>query len=268
LRILRIIQPHGYDPNPTHIYTHTTDETDVIMKVQQTLLYLLGFVTTIQALAMPAAFNNLVDSSSELYKRKGGGGGRSGGGSSSSSSSGSSSGGRTSGSTSSGSGTPRSYGGGSRYAGGAAQPYRAGGTPSGWRGPAPLLLGVGALALFPGLWLAGAYSYRYNDDRPVTYYNETSGQNETRRVQCLCAENAECGCDDTDDQSYLNEVANDKAVSSVRNNTLYINGTLEEGTTAPGTSSSAAGGSLTQTLLEASGYWPIVAGVAYTMWFL
>lgn len=247
------------------------------MKVQQTLLYLLGFITTIQALAMPAAFNNLVDSSSELYKRKGGGGGRSGGGGSSSSSS-SSSGGRTSssssggssrgGSTSSGSGTPRSYGGGSRYAGGAATPYRAGGTPSGWRGPAPLLLGVGALALFPGLWLAGAYSYRYNEDRPVTYYNETSGQNETRRVQCLCAENAECGCDDTDDQAYLNEVANDKAVSSVRNNTLYINGTLEEGTTAPGTSSSAAAGSLIQKLLEASGYWPVVAGVAYTMWFL
>ena len=204
------------------------------MKVQQTLLYLLGFITTIQALAMPAAFNNLVDSSSELYKRKGGGGGRSGGGGSSSSSSGgrtsgSSSGGSSrGGSTSSGSGTPRSYGGGSRYAGGAATPYRAGGTPSGWRGPAPLLLGVGALALFPGLWLAGAYSCRYNEDRPVTYYNETSGQNETRRVQCLCAENAECGCDDTDDQSYLNEVANDKAVSSVRNNTLYINGTLED----------------------------------------
>ena len=245
------------------------------MKVQQTLLYLLGFITTIQALAMPAAFNNLVDSSSELYKRKGGGGGRSGGGGSSSSSSGSgqtssssSGGGSRGSSTSSGSGTPRTFGGGTRYAGGATQPYRAGGTPSGWRGPAPVLLGVGALALFPGLWLAGVYSYRYNEDRPVTYYNETSGQNETRRVQCLCAENAECGCDDTEDQAYLNEVANDKAVSSVRNNTLYINGTLEEGTTAPGTSRSAAAGSLTQKLLEASGYWPVVAGVAYTMWFL
>ena len=239
------------------------------MKIQQTLLYLLGFITTIHALATPAAFNDLVDSSSELYKRKGGGGGRGGGGGSSGGgrSSGSSSGGSR-GSSSAGTGTPRSYGGGSRYAGGAATPYRAGGTPSGWRGPAPLLLGVGALALFPGLWLYGAYSYRYNDDNPVTYYNETSGQNETRRVQCLCAENADCGCDDTQDQSYLNEVANDKAVSSVRNNTLYINGTLEEGTTAPGTASSAATGSLTQKLMEASGYWPVVAGVAYTMWFL
>ena len=237
------------------------------MKVQQTLLYLLGFITTIQALATPAAFNNLVDSSSELYKRKGGGGGRSGGGSSGGRTSGSSSGGSR-GSTSAGTGTPRSYGGGSRYAGGAATPYRAGGTPSGWRGPAPLLLGVGALALFPGLWLYGAYSYRYNNDERMTYFNETSGQNETRRVQCLCAAEAECGCDDTVDQAYLNEVANDKAVSSVRNGTLYINGTLEEGTTAPGTASSAATGSLTQRLVEASGYWPVVACVAYTMWFL
>jgi hypothetical protein len=235
------------------------------MKVQQTLLYLLGFITTIQALAMPAAFNNLVDSSSELYKRKGGGGGRGGGGGG-----GTSSGGRTSGSSSpsAGTGSPRTYGGGSRYAGGAATPYRAGGTPSGWRGPAPLLLGVGALALFPGLWLYGAYSYRYNDDKPLTYYNETSARNETRPVQCLCAAQADCGCDDTEDQSYLNQVANDKAVSSVRNGTLYINGTLEEGTTAPGTESSAAGGSLIQRLVETSGYWPVVAGVAYTMWFL
>lgn len=243
------------------------------MRIQQTLLYLLGFVTTIQALAVPAAFSNLVDSGSELYKRKGGGGGRSGGGGSSggrtSGSSSSSTGNRgSSGTTSAGTGTPRNFGGGSRYGGGATQPYRAGGTPSGWRGPAPVLLGVGALALFPGLWLYGAYSYRYPNDERQTYYNETSGQNETRHVECLCAKDAECGCDNTGDQAYLNEVANDKALSSVRNGTLYINGTLDEDTTAPGTASSAAAGGLTQRLVEASGYWPIVAGVAYTMWFL
>jgi hypothetical protein len=245
------------------------------MKVQHTLLYLLGFITTIQALAVPAAFSSLVDSGAELYKRKGGGGGRGGGGTSSGSSGGRTSGSNTgssgsrgsSGSTS-GTGTPRSFGGGSRYAGGATQPYRAGGTPSGWRGPAPVLLGVGALALFPGLWLYGAYSYRYPNDERQTYYNETSGQNETRHVECLCAANAQCGCDDTNDQTCLNEVANNNSISSVKNGTLYINGTLTDDTTAPGTASSAAGGSLTQRLVEASGYWPIVAGVAYTMWFL
>lgn len=243
------------------------------MKIQQTLLYLLGFITTIQALALPAAFNNLVESSSELYKRKGGGGGRGGGGGSSSS------GGRTSGSsnsggstrggssgTTSGTGTPRSFGGGSRYGGGATQPYRAGATPSGWRGPAPFLLGAGALAFFPGLYLAGAYAYRYPDDQQ-TYYNETSGRNETRPIECLCAKNAQCGCDDGD-QAYLNEVANNQTLAQVKNGTLYINGTLSEDTTAPGTASSAAAGGLSQGLLEASGYWPVVAGVAYTMWFL
>jgi len=131
-----------------------------------------------------------------------------------------------------------------------------------------VLLGVGALALFPGLWLYGAYSYRYPNDERQTYYNETSGNNETRHVECLCAKEAECGCDNTGDQAYLNQVANDKSLSSVRNGTLYINGTLTEDTTAPGTASSAAAGGLTQRLVEASGYWPIVAGVAYTMWFL
>jgi hypothetical protein len=223
----------------------------------------------IQALAVPAAFSNLYDSGAELYKRKGGGGGRGGGSTSSSSgSSSTSSGSRGSSSTSSGTGTPRSFGGGSRYSGGATTPYRAGGTPSGWRGPAPVFLGVGALAFFPGLYLYGAYSYRYPNDEPQTYYNETSRQNETRHVECLCAKDAECGCDNTGDQAYLNEVANNETLSSVKNGTLYINGTLSEDTTAPGTASSAATGGLTQRLVEAAGYWPVVAGVAYTMWFL
>lgn len=242
------------------------------MRLQQTLLYLLGFITTIQALAVPAAFSNLVDSSSELYKRKGGGGGRGGGGSSSSGSSGSSGSRGSSGSsgsgTSAGSGTPRNFGGGSRYGGGAAQPYRAGGTPSGWRGPAPLLLGVGALALFPGLWLYGAYSYRYSDDdEPQEYFNETSGRNESRPVECLCAKNADCGCE-IGDRAYLDEAANDPDIASVRNGTLYLNGTLEEGTTAPGSESTGAAGGFQQKLAEAAGWWPLVAGVTYTMWFL
>merc|ERR1712080_225027 len=55
------------------------------MRFPQTFLYLLTFVTAIQALAVPAAFNSLVESGTELYKRKGGGGGRGGGGASSSS---------------------------------------------------------------------------------------------------------------------------------------------------------------------------------------
>ena len=259
------------------------------MRLQQTLLYLLGFITTTQALAVPAFFSTVVDSGAELYKRKGGGGGRSGGGSSSSSSSGSSSGGRSgsgssssSSSSSSGSRTggtgvvssPRTFGGGSRYAGGASTPYRAGSTPAGWRGPSPLLLGagVGALVLFPGLYLGGAYLYHHNNndgrgDQRQTYYNQTSNMNETRPVECICAQDSQCGCSDDlfENKTTLNEFANNKQVSSVRNGTLFINGTLEE---EQADSQSSAAGSFQQKLIEATGFWPVVAGVAYTMWFL
>lgn len=98
-----------------------------------------------------------------LERRKGGGG-RGGGGSSG----GSSGGGRSSGSsmaggsTRSGSGAPRAYGGG-YYGGGAAVPYQAGSrTPKGLVA-APLLLGAGALAIMPGLWLYSVYPYHYNN---------------------------------------------------------------------------------------------------------
>lgn len=115
-----------------------------------------------------------------LERRKGGGG-RGGG-----SSSGSSSGGRTSGSSSgssgrtssssssggstrSGSGAPRAYGGG-YYGGGAAVPYSAGSrTPKGLVA-APLLVGAGALAIMPGLWLYSVYPYHFSN--PVSALND------------------------------------------------------------------------------------------------
>jgi hypothetical protein len=250
------------------------------MRLQQTLLYLLGFITTIQALAVPAFFSSVVDSGAELYKRKGGGGGRGGGssssggrsGSSSSSSSSSSSGSRTGGTGVVSS--PRTFGGGSRYAGGASTPYRAGSTPAGWRGPSPLLLGagVGALVFFPGLYLGGAYLYHHNNndgrgDQRQTYYNQTSNMNETRPVECICANDAQCGCSDDlfENKTTLNEFANNKEVSTVRNNTLFINGTLEE---EQADSQSSAAGSFQQKLIEATGFWPVVAGVAYATYFL
>jgi hypothetical protein len=171
------------------------------MKFHQVLFYLLAFVTTIRALAVPASFGTIAETSKELFKRKGGGGGggKGGGGGSSSSSSGSggSSGGRGSGSSSStgssSSRTPASYGGGQYYGGGARTPVSPGGRTAG--GLAPYgILGVGALAFFPGLWLYGAYAYAY--PHPYTYHNNTSNQNETRPVQCLCEQYNPCGKDD------------------------------------------------------------------------
>lgn len=117
---------------------------------------------------------DVVSPDHSLERRKGGGGrggGSSGGGSrsggGSTSSGGGSSSGRTSsssnagGATRSGSGPPRAYGGG-YYGGGASTPYQAGRRTPGGLIAAPLLLGVGLLAIMPGLWLYSAYPYHFS----------------------------------------------------------------------------------------------------------
>ncbi|KAK3627560.1 hypothetical protein LTR56_019144 [Elasticomyces elasticus] len=240
------------------------------MKFPQVLLFLLGFITTIHALALPSSLETISEAAKELYKRKGGGsGGGRASGSSSSSSSGSSAPKGGSGSTGSSTGsrgsTP-SYGGGAYYGGGARAPYTSGRTSPG--GVAPYFLAGGALAFFPGLWLYGAYAYPYYGLH--SYRNNTSGRNETMPVDCYCAQYNPCGCDNNTDSSYLNDVANNATVSRVAKvngtDTLLINGTLENGT-GDATQSSAAG-SLNYRFAEMSGYWIVVAGVGYTMWLM
>lgn len=69
-----------------------------------------------------------------------------------------------------GSGVRPGYGGGRYYGGGATVPYTAGHRSP--LGLAPfLLLPVAALAIFPGLWLYGVYSYPYT--HPYTFVNQT-----------------------------------------------------------------------------------------------
>lgn len=172
------------------------------MKLSQAIFFLLAFVTSIHAFALPDAFD-ATDKLSDLWKRRGGGGGRGGG----SSGGGSSRGG---GSSSSSSGpAPRSYAGGSYYGGGAATPYRSGGrSPA---GVAPVFLGVGALAIFPGIWLYGAYAYSYPGY--YHYHNNTSNQNESRQMECLCGRYQECGCDAKNETDYLTDVANNQSIA-------------------------------------------------------
>jgi len=244
------------------------------MRLQHTLWILFTLITAIHALTVPDP--------SLLFKRKGGGGGGGasggrGGGSSGSSggSSGSSgSGGRgstgSSGSSgSSGSGTRPSYGGsGGRapaYSGGSTTPYRAGNpTPGGVR---PFLYGAGAAALlFPGLWLVGAYAYTY--PRPYTYHNDTTNMNDTRPVTCLCEEYQQCGCDSSNDTSYIDTVANNASLARVANvngtESLVINGTLPNDTDASSNNAdTGAGVALVQGVREAMGWWVVVAGVGY-----
>lgn len=248
------------------------------MRLHQTLLALLTFLTTIHAFALPAALEPYTDAAHSLFKRKGGGGGRGGGGGfrSSGGSSSSSSSARTSrlgsassnagGRTSTGTGIqPRRYpGGGAFYGGGATSPYRSGRRSPG--GIAPVFLGAGALGFFPGLWLYGAYAYDY--DRPYTYHNRSSGENMTLPVDCFCSRFAECGCDQvakSGNQMYINSLANNASLSHVveRNGRtiLAINGTLPNGTTV---ASKAAPGARSG-LGEWSGWWVVIAGVAYAV---
>jgi hypothetical protein len=219
---------------------------------------------------LPAPPNHdLASLSSALEKRKGGGGGR-GGGSGGGRSSGSSSGGRSSGSgsrpissysfspqsnlggrTISGSGQRPAYG--NRYTGGATVPYTAGASsPS--RGIRPYALPLAGFAVFPAVALGGygyyyAYPY-YGAGYPGYHYIDNDGNNKTSNVTCLCQRYQVCGCDPQDNNTQVAEIltngtgrVGDPPVNSTQVKTVdwgngtvasYINGSLENGTTAPG----------------------------------
>lgn len=162
-----------------------------------------------------------------------------------------------------------SYGGGRYYGGGTAVPYRAGSRSTG--GLLPTLLVVSALAFWPGLWLHGVYMYNYGT--PWRYYNATSGQNETKPVQCGCDETVECGCDENNSTEYITSVLGNGSynqlnqslvtVASVNGtDTILLNGSLPNGTTASGgTESASAGGVTLRRLAEVAGWWPLVATI-------
>ncbi|CZS99133.1 uncharacterized protein RAG0_07595 [Rhynchosporium agropyri] len=212
------------------------------------------------------------------------------------------------GSTRTGSGVTPRFGG--KYGGGASTPYKAGGVSP--RGIAPVFLGVAALSILPGLWLYGAYGYGYHNpysfrnrtarrngtnttDTPTRDYvqlitrlvsrQEDAGVSETKPVTCLCAEYAVCGCDDDGNYTFLDSIIGDgdyfKLNTSLVNvandangtSTIYLNGTLPNGTTAAGGTEEADGSSANangptnaalRTLVEASGYWVMVAAVGLT----
>lgn len=216
----------------------------------------------------------------ELEKRRGGGGGK-GGGSSGGRSSGSSSSGRSissysfspqsnlGGRTRDGSGTPPSYGG--RYTGGATVPYTSG-QKSPTRGYAPFLLPIGALAFFPAVWLFPVYAYPYYGYGG--YHWLDNGRNRTANVTCLCQQYSVCGCDPdpNGNQTNLAQQLTGGAgtgapvnSSQVRlmdfgnnNVTAYINGTLDNGTTASGgtdPSNESQISAAAQLMINYGGYW-------------
>jgi len=240
---------------------------------------------------------NIISPSHALERRKGGGGrGGSGGGSSSSSGGSSGGGGRSptsGGSTRGGSGPTRSFGrGGGYYGGGAAVPYQAGGRSNKGLVAGAVIAPLALVALMPGIWLYGAYPYYYNN--PYRFYNRTAvnrtrdddndrrsvnlmvrqeqqGANETLPVVCLCGEGQVCGCDENDDQTYLNDLVGDGDYAKLNKSlvtvsmdngtrTLVINGTLPPGTTAPGGS-----GASTLGVGQYAGYWAVGLTVLYAV---
>jgi hypothetical protein len=112
------------------------------------------------------------------------------------------------------------------------------------------LLPLAGLGFFGGAWLYAAYLYPYS--HPYSYYNSTSRFNETKPVKCLCQQYSVCGCDDNDDPTYMNSIIGDGnpakfnqslvRVATVNDtDTIFINGTLPNGTTADGGTDTTSG---------------------------
>ncbi|KAF2676963.1 hypothetical protein K458DRAFT_350957 [Lentithecium fluviatile CBS 122367] len=221
---------------------------------------------------------------------KGGGGGSSGGGGGGRSGSGGGAAGRTSpssnagGSTRAGTGPSRAFGGGAYYGGGASTPYKSGtNTPKGLA-PGLLLGGVAILAIMPGLWLYSVYPYHFNN--PYRFYNQSAqnatnpnGTNQSLPVTCLCQEYSVCGCDENDDQTYLNDLVGNGSYAALNktlvtvsdvNGTmnLVINGSLPNGTTAPGGTDDDDSAAITLSVGKYGGYWVMGLIVVYTCVFM
>ena len=162
------------------------------------------------------------------------------------------------------------------YAGGARVPYTSGRKSPG--GLTPFLIpAAAAVAFFPGIWLYGAYAYRDTDE--YIYYNTTRGRNQSIPIVCLCQKYSVCGCADNKNSTYLNSVLGVSNYTELPSNsstvrvadddgttTIFINGTLPNGTTArrpyTGSDSGPVSGSSPsplRELLNFSGYWLMVS---------
>lgn len=185
----------------------------------------------------------------------------------------------TGGSTTTGSGASRPFGGGQYYGGGAAAPYAAGRPTS--SGIVPGLLAgaaLGSLGFIGASYLYGAYAYPYT--HPYTYHNVTTDKNETKPVICLCGAYNECSCEENTNTTYINsllgngsyQALNQSVVSVAKNEstgqlTIYINGTLANGTTAPGGTEDPNAASSMMALAQAAGWWP-AATMAFALAFI
>lgn len=151
----------------------------------------------------------------------------------------------------------------------------------------------------PGLWLYSVYPYHFGNPVSVLsasrlqlllmiyqyrFYNRTdtnqtnpNGTNTTLPVTCLCQEYSPCGCDENDNSTYIQDLVGNGSyaalnkslvtvsdVNGTRN--LVLNGTLPNGTTAPGgTDDDDTSAALSLQVSKYAGYWVmasiVVSGV-------
>lgn len=91
-------------------------------------------------------------------------------------------------------------------------------------------------------------------------------------VICYCEQYSECGCDDNNNSTFMNELIGDppknsSAVNIIQNGThetAYVNGTLANGTTSA--DPSVSGASILS--LPWRGTWPVVVVVTGMMYAL
>ena len=140
---------------------------------------------------------------------------------------------------------------------------------------------IGAAAIFPGLWLYGAYSYNWN--HPYSFRNRTNStanRNDSLPVTCLCEMYSACGCDDNNDNSYLDQIIGNgsynglnKTLVNVSNvngtRTIVLNGTLPNGTDTDTTQQSSSTSDASSLVMrESVGLWALGAFVGGALWLL
>lgn len=118
----------------------------------------------------------------------------------------------------------------------------------------------------PGLWLYSVYPYNFNNqyrfvNQSLTDNDHPNGTEVSLPVKCLCQENNDCSCEQNDDKSYIDDLVGNGSYAALNKSlvtvsdvdgkrTLVLNGSLPEGTTAPGESAAVS-----VRLGKFGGYW-------------
>ena len=139
----------------------------------------------------------------------------------------------------------------------------------------PILAGAAVGLTFASLVALASYPfYLYPWPQPYTFFNATANANQTDNVICGCRMYGVCGCDYTNDTAYLESIIGNGSVAAMNSSlvavalyegsqTILIDGSLPNGTTAAGGSDDAG-----MSLVPLAGYWSIALLVGCMAWML